>query len=707
MNRVNFNYNDDTFIIQCNNDDKMKDIISKFFNKLGNNKRNIFFLYNGQIINEELTFDKCANSLDRSRNCINVVVLEGQKRDDESKTVIKSDYIICPICNENAYLSIKDFKINIYGCKSGHKTENLQINELQKTQYIDQSKIKCDMCNSLISEINENKFFTCYICKCNLCPSCKDIHEESHKSNIKSYEENQFNCNVHFEKYSCYCDECKIDICSLCKNEHENHKIITYDSIMPDIEIIKNNELKETKEKIYELKSIINSMQYQLNKLNKNLDIYFDIYNNIISTFNKEKKNYFLINNVNNMNKYNNNFLRYISETTKDNNLKSQFTSIINLQTKIEFKKSFKNIEKEIIETNIIEENNVTDNNINDNNIQKNLNLENNYNNINITKLKELQSFTTKYEINKLLVLNDGRILTKQVYYDENYEGFYKLCVYSTKNNNEFTCDIIFDCEDISDFYLMDNGYVVIYISEIKTSTIKIIKFEKNNIKEIWKMEKGISKFKKLSNNLFYIRFVFKTDRMVMGFFGMQPDFEHKAELYLYDNKQLLQYKDINELYQKEKFKNLCQINDNEIVFYVTKKGKLYGENDFLIFYDIKMDKEIKILKIGNGENSKDMLLINKENLFIERDENIIIIDTQNRNIKKKLKILLIADYITILNEKLFLHNYKKNLSLYEVEGEETIKLKETISFEGYDIVKYPDNRLIDYSDKKIIIYGY
>lgn len=100
MNKIEFSYNNAVFLVQCNNDDKMEDVIEKFLTKSGQNKKNVFFLYNGQIINEELAFNKCANSLDRSRNYMNIIVLEGQSSNDEEVKLVKSNYIICPQCNE-------------------------------------------------------------------------------------------------------------------------------------------------------------------------------------------------------------------------------------------------------------------------------------------------------------------------------------------------------------------------------------------------------------------------------------------------------------------------------------------------------------------------------------------------------------------------------------------------------------------------------
>lgn len=93
MNKVDFIYNCHNIIIQCNEEDKMKDIIDKFCYKAKINKNNKYYLYNGQIINPELIFKKCANSLDRSRNYMNIIVIEEQ---DSNNSLIKSNFIICP-----------------------------------------------------------------------------------------------------------------------------------------------------------------------------------------------------------------------------------------------------------------------------------------------------------------------------------------------------------------------------------------------------------------------------------------------------------------------------------------------------------------------------------------------------------------------------------------------------------------------------------
>jgi len=67
---VIFNYKDFYTIIQPNIDDKMKDIINKFLIKIGKNEndKNLYYIYNGNKVNLELTCIKLANELDKIKN---------------------------------------------------------------------------------------------------------------------------------------------------------------------------------------------------------------------------------------------------------------------------------------------------------------------------------------------------------------------------------------------------------------------------------------------------------------------------------------------------------------------------------------------------------------------------------------------------------------------------------------------------------------
>ena len=714
MNKVDFTYNDDKFIVQCNNGDKMKDIISKFLSKIGKERKNVVFLYNGLIINEELAFNQCCNRLDRSRNYMNVLVVEGQSSVDKVINLIKSNYIICPYCQENAFLTIKNFKLSITGCKKGHETKDLELKELEKTQLVDQSKISCDYCHHTVkSETDKNIFFVCNHCKQNLCPKCKDKHDNNHFDYIKDYEENQFYCKDHFIEYEYYCNDCKKDICPSCQTAHENHNITTYDSIIQDFNKIRESELKDTKEKIYQLKTIVNEMIYQLNHLNKNLDTYFEVYDNIISSYDIKKRNNFILQNINNMKKYNNNFLGHITEIIKDNNLKSQFTNILDLQSKIEFKR-FKS-KNQILQTenkineisNLSNNSNNSSKSINNNDNIENNTLDDDYKNFNVNQIKELQTFTTKNEVKKILILDDGRIVTNQCYYDENSESFHKLCIYSLKNG--FVCDINIDYEEVTEWYKMDDGNIIIKYYGSNGEYIKLIKINANNIEEIGNFGKEVGrKFKKLSKVKFLIKAAINKERNDKNsFFNLISKVTYETGIYVYEKCRLTLYKNIDKILKDEHVIDICQLDDNEFVFYAKQKGAIYGENDYLIFYDIQTDKRIKKLKVGKGKNSGDMILINKNNLIILGvEEEIKLIDVKNKVKINKFKLEIYDfDNIIILNDNKFL-NISSELEQYELENPNTIRLKGKKEMDKELISKYPGNKLIVYNEKKITIYG-
>ena len=492
-----------------------------------------------------------------------------------------------------------------------------------------------------------------------------------------------------------------MDICTLCENEHKNHKFITYDSIMPDIDNIKNETIRDTNQKIYALKTIINGMITQLNQLNKNLDKYFEIFNDIITNFNNNKKNYSFLQNVNNMKKFNDNFMGNITEIIKDNNLKSKFISIIDLQANIDFKKMKKNIETPTINQMQIKADkneNKEDSNTNneaENNIDK-------YENFNINKIQELQTFTTKNKIRKLLILKDRRILTLQEYFNEKGKCLHKLCVYSTTNG--FVCDFNIDTDftDNSHFYLLDDGNVI-----IEEGHCQIIKVNNNSIEEIWNGDK-LSIKKRLLNNIFLVsRSEPKGEDSPKTIWAFLANTKFLEELYKYDSGKLIFYKSLNELYKKEKIQEICQINEKEFVFYVNQKGKIYGTNDYLIFYDIESDKKIKTLKVGRGENLYEMYLASEDNLIIKGENNIILIDVKNRIIKNECNYDIYPSEFFLINEKIFLYPTKDIIYQYEIENSNTIKLKGNKEINNSLISKYPGNKLVIYKKCTITIFGY
>ena len=61
---------------------------------------------------------------------------------------------------EHKLIKIEDYRINMYNCKNGHKKENILLNEFENTQIIDESKIKCNNCQTQNKSTTfNNKFY--------------------------------------------------------------------------------------------------------------------------------------------------------------------------------------------------------------------------------------------------------------------------------------------------------------------------------------------------------------------------------------------------------------------------------------------------------------------------------------------------------------------------------------------------------------------
>jgi len=191
-------------IIQCNNvEDKIKDIINKFKNKIKIEDNNLYYIFNGEKINEELKL----NQIIKDKNGKKIKILVYNNRNKETETEIISNEVICPQCKENILLNIKDYKINLYECKNGHKIENILLNEYENLQKIDYSKIICNKCNNNRNNVYNKEFYICNECGLNLCPLCKSKHDKNH--GIINYNDKNYICKKHNDKYIKYCKEWK------------------------------------------------------------------------------------------------------------------------------------------------------------------------------------------------------------------------------------------------------------------------------------------------------------------------------------------------------------------------------------------------------------------------------------------------------------------------------------------------------------------
>jgi len=322
MAEVIFDYKSNITIIQCNINDKMKDIIDKFLLKIEKKEKdNLIYLVNGSQLDKDLTFNEIAKEIDKSDLKMNIVVCDIDDDKNQKNEIISKD-IICPECKEieNIFMDIKDFKINFYGCKNNHNINNIILNKYKKTQKIYLSKIICDICNKKNKGYTQNnKFYLCNTCNKNLCPLCNNIHDKNHI--IIDYDDKNYICKKHNETFNKFCKKCNIDICMICENEeHSQHDIVDFSKIL-----VNNTDLLKIKE---DLKISIDKFKYKINTITKIfnrmvdiIDTYFKINNDIINNYKITKRNYYKLQNLYNLKNNNEIIITEINKIINNNKI--------------------------------------------------------------------------------------------------------------------------------------------------------------------------------------------------------------------------------------------------------------------------------------------------------------------------------------------------------------------------------------------------
>ena len=132
-------------LIQCEINEKMKNIVGRFLIKIKNKENNLHYLYNGTKLNYALTFDEQANDIDKNRKKMNIIVTKNEDDKNIIKEIISKD-IICPECKENILINYDNFQINFHDCKNNHNIIKT-MNEFENTQKINFNNIICNECN--------------------------------------------------------------------------------------------------------------------------------------------------------------------------------------------------------------------------------------------------------------------------------------------------------------------------------------------------------------------------------------------------------------------------------------------------------------------------------------------------------------------------------------------------------------------------------
>ena len=117
MNKIAFTYLNKDYFIQCNNDDKMSLILSKIYSKIDKSRDDISFFYNGEKINEELSFNECITDFDRNNKIMKVSIIDNKSLNDNNNSTNKDN-------NNNISLQTSNSLNNKY--------ENFHLSELKE-----------------------------------------------------------------------------------------------------------------------------------------------------------------------------------------------------------------------------------------------------------------------------------------------------------------------------------------------------------------------------------------------------------------------------------------------------------------------------------------------------------------------------------------------------------------------------------------------
>ena len=265
-------------------------------------ENNIKNLTNNNIISYNFYFER--NIPEQTNNCKenkNKEITKNNHQEKSSginKNIFKKKDIICPKCGEKAFINIKDYKITLYNCQYNHKIQNILLSEFKDSQKKGLSKIKCDNC--LIMDRNnteQNEFYRCLKCQINLCPKCKNNHDNI-KHIIVKYELLCNICTKHNSFYKNYCNKCEKSLCSYFHCEHIGHEIKNFKDLYESKNYIKY-EIEEMKSKIEQFNKIKNEIQKVLDSTESYLDLYYNINYNMFSNYTKSILNYEVFSNLN------------------------------------------------------------------------------------------------------------------------------------------------------------------------------------------------------------------------------------------------------------------------------------------------------------------------------------------------------------------------------------------------------------------------
>ena len=332
MINIEFDYNKEKILLQAKSNDIFRDVINKYLQKTLLNPNDTYFIANGKKINQSGTVESHMSDIDKESNEIKILVQLIEDEERKKNIIDKSKEIICPSCHEPCLISIENYKIKLFGCINNHIFNNIKIKDFPDTQKINISNIICNKCKiKNKGNSTKNDFYKCLNCNQNLCLLCRANHNINH--NIIKYDLKNYICQKHNEPFIKYCKECNKNYCFSCEEEHDEHETISLSELRPNIDEVKNNLIIMKKE-IDLFNNKVKQIIKNLNELIIIMNIYYDINNNILNSYNKQNRNFQIFQNINNIN-INNEFFQELIKINNIENIDEQSFNIIELSNKI------------------------------------------------------------------------------------------------------------------------------------------------------------------------------------------------------------------------------------------------------------------------------------------------------------------------------------------------------------------------------------
>jgi len=330
--KINFSYNGRKDTLISNNQENMISIYKKYTTMIGKGIKDIFFLFNGDLINPEKKIKDISDEKE-----INILVYEFEEDEPKEDILKKSRDIICPICKEICVINFNNYKITFNNCKNCHTFSNILFNEFYDFQKINESLIICDKCGINKSKTTDNIFFKCFSCNINLCPLCKlkqyKMKGENHI--IINYDSKNYYCNEHGERYIFHCDQFNKDFCDSCKSHSYKNSFLykLYKKI--------DNKILQLRKKIDNLKNEKIPDSNIFNKVLQNLEFYYNIINQIINNYNYQKTNYYILMSISNISKYNEKIIEDLDQILNEDNIKIKNNYVSEIYEKMNIHSEF------------------------------------------------------------------------------------------------------------------------------------------------------------------------------------------------------------------------------------------------------------------------------------------------------------------------------------------------------------------------------